>query len=107
MTPDRAIESHAVTVAVEARITELLAQRRWDRRWRADWSPARHAREAELRALVRLVRTGRRLARETLERQDAVSAAKADQSRSDYHGWQAAGPVTEPELFAGYAGSRP
>jgi len=104
MTPDRAIEAHAITVAVEARIMELLAQRRWDRRWRADWSPARHARETELRALVRLVRTGRRLARETLERQlaeidrlfpeqaDPLTAAKAVSDR-DYHTWQAVGPA--------------
>lgn len=96
------ITAHAVTASVEARISELLKQRQRDRRsaFRAHWTPARVARETELRALVRVVRSGRRLARATIERQDAATAAKA----RSYHDWQAAGPVTEPELIAGYGG---
>ena len=78
MTTNRSIECHAVTLAVEARIAVLWAQRQRDRRsaYRAHWSPARHDREVELRALVRVLRTGRRLARQTVERQDAITAAK-------------------------------
>ena len=77
MTTNRSIECHAVTLAVEAEIAVLWAQRQRDRRWYgAAWSPGRHEREAELRALVRILRTGRRLARRTVEQQDAITAAK-------------------------------
>jgi hypothetical protein len=69
MTPDRIAEAHAVTVALESRIAALLEQRAWDRRWmRATWTPARHDRETELRALLAVRRTGKRLAREAVER---------------------------------------
>lgn len=84
-----AIEAHAVAATVEARISELLAQRQRDRLWRADWTPARHRREDELRALVRLVRCGRRLARRAVERADPVTSAKA-YAELGYHGAQAA-----------------
>jgi len=70
MTPDRIAETHAVTVAIESRIAVLWKQRQRDR-IRADWSPARHDRETELRALLRLLHVGRRLARQTLEREKA------------------------------------
>ena len=76
-TTDRTIECHAVTLAVEAEIAVLWAQRQRDRRWYgAAWSPGRHERDAELRALVRILRTGRRLARRTVEQQDAITASK-------------------------------
>jgi hypothetical protein len=91
MTPDRIAECHAVTVALESRIRELVAQRQRDRLWmRATWTPARHARETELRALLAVHRTGRRLARESIERVDPVSVAKA------YADW------TSGELVAGF-----
>jgi hypothetical protein len=87
MTP---VEAHAIAVALESRISALLAQRQADRRWmRADWTPARHARETLLRELLAVHRTGRRLARETVEREDAVTAAKA-YAELGYHGAQAA-----------------
>ena len=89
MSSDRAIEAQAIAVALEARIHQLIEQRAWDRRWmRADWTPARHARETELRALLAVHRTGRRLARAAVERADPVTAAKA----YDYHAHQARGP---------------
>jgi hypothetical protein len=99
------VTAHAITATVEARIRQLWQQRQRDRRsaMRATWSPARVARETELRALVRLCRSGRRLARQTQERADALSAAKAYRDLG-YHAAQAAGPITEPELFAGYGG---
>ena len=77
MTTNRSIECHALTVALEARVAVLWQQRQRDRRRDgAHWSPARHDREVELRALVRVLRTGRRLARRTIERQDAITASK-------------------------------
>jgi hypothetical protein len=102
------VTAHAVAASVEARIAELWKQRQRDRRdWRTagvTWSPARIAREAELRALIRLARAGRRLANR-IEQRDAVTAAKAADDRS-YHDWQAAGPasgpITEDELWGGY-----
>jgi len=81
MTPDRIAETHAVTVAIESRIAVLWKQRQRDR-IRADWSPARHDREVELRALLRLLHVGRRLARESVERADPVTAAMS------WHDWQ-------------------
>jgi hypothetical protein len=86
MTP---IETHAIAVALESRIHQLLQQRQRDRRWmRADWTPARHARETLLRELLAVHRTGRRLARATVERaQQPVGVA--------FHDWQA-GPVEYP-----------
>ena len=94
------IEAHAVTSVVETRISVLLAQRQRDRLVAGPaYSPARIARDTELRALIRLVRSGRRLARQTVERTDPVTQGLA------YHDWQAAGPVTEAELIAGYAGT--
>jgi hypothetical protein len=95
-------ESHAIAATVTERIRELWIMRSWWRhtRWAAEWSPRRQEYEVELRALVRLARKARRLAREAGERRDPMTAAKA----RDYHAWQAAGPVTEPELIAGYGG---
>lgn len=95
-------ESAAIAATVEQRIRDLLAYRAIARRnrWSAEWSPVRKANEVELRSLVGLVRKARRMAREA-EGRDAVTAAKG------YHDWQAAGPVTEPELIAGYGGGWP
>jgi hypothetical protein len=91
MTTDRAIVAHAVTVAIESRIAVLWKQRQRDRKshYRADWTPARHDRDVELRSLLRLLHVGRRLARESVEREDAVTAAKA-YAELGYHGAQAA-----------------
>ena len=59
-----AIEDHALRVITDERIRELLAFRRWYRanRW-ADWSDLRKEQDAELRALLRLRRLARNLAR--------------------------------------------
>ena len=82
------ITAQAIAITVQARVHTLWKQRQADRRW-AEWSPARHDREVELRALVRLLHVGRRLARAAQERADAVSAAKA-YAELGYHGAQAA-----------------
>jgi hypothetical protein len=99
------VTAQAVAASVEGRIAELWKQRQRDRRVAgATWSPARLARETELRALVRLARSGRRLARRTEEQRDALSAAKA-YAALGYHAAQAAtpaGPITEDELWGGY-----
>ena len=52
-----------LAVAVERRIAELWRERAWWRanRW-ADWPDIRREHAVELRALVRLARTARRLA---------------------------------------------
>lgn len=92
------VEAHAVVATIEARISELWALRQRDRRT-AHWSQGRLRREAELRTLVRLVRSGRRMARAA--REEAVAP-----NGTGYHDWQAAGPVTEAELFAGYGMGR-
>jgi hypothetical protein len=60
-------EAIAIAVTVEARIAVLWRQRQRDRR-QATWTPARHDRETELRALLAVRRTGRRLARQAVER---------------------------------------
>jgi len=62
----------ALAVVVEARIGELWRERRWWRtnRW-ADWPDIRRDSDIELRALVRLARTARRLTAP-----DPVTAAK-------------------------------
>ena len=64
--------------ALLGRIRVLREQRHRDRKdpRSADWSPARHDREVELRALIAVLRTGRRLAREAEERDDAISQSK-------------------------------
>jgi hypothetical protein len=111
MTPDP-ITAQAIAITVQARVVVLWGQRQRDRRspMRAEWSQARHDREVVLRELLRLLHVGRRLARETVEREDAVSAAKA-YAELGYHGAQAAydepataaaGPITEAELWGGY-----
>ena len=80
------VTAHAVATSIEARIAALWRQRHIDRRINgATWSPARHRREIELRALVAIARSGRRLAR-AAERADPVTEAKS------WHDWQAAGP---------------
>jgi hypothetical protein len=63
------------------RISELLTVRRLYRqnRWSATWSEARKAQEAELRALVRLVRQWRRV---EAARPDPVTQAKAAEWRA-------------------------
>lgn len=72
---------HALRVAVTERIVELLAYRRWYRanRW-ADWSVERREHEVELRALLRVARTARRVAR---------AAAMGPAPEVSYHDWQA------------------
>lgn len=89
MTP---VEAHAVTITIETRVAVLRDQRHRDRKdpRSADWSPARHDREVELRALIALLRTGRRLARQVEERLDPVTMAGA------YADW------TSGELVAGF-----
>lgn len=96
------IENHAIAVTVETRIRVLLEQRQRDRRsaYAALWPATRVARETELRALVRLVRSARRLARRTQEQADALSAAKAYRDLG-YHAAQAA-PMSEDELIGAY-----
>ena len=68
------------------RIRELLVFRRWYRqnRW-ANWSDLRKEHETELRALVRLVRQSRRIAK----------AASSDRIYHElgYHQAQSLGPV--------------
>jgi hypothetical protein len=61
------------------RIAELLTVRRLYRqnRWSATWSEARKAQDAELRALVRLVRQWRRL---EAARPDPLDAYKSFRS---------------------------
>jgi len=59
-----AIEDHALRVIVDERIRELLKVRTWYRvnRWAA-WTDLRRENEVELRALLRLRRNARNLAR--------------------------------------------
>lgn len=85
----QATVANAVAVSVEARICQLLTQRQRDRHghYAAEWSPARVGRETELRALIALVRQGRRLARR--EQADPITAAKA-YAEMGYHAAQAA-----------------
>jgi hypothetical protein len=94
MTPDRIAEAHAVTVALESRIHELAVHRNWYvvNRWARgpEWDEMRRDDRLELRALIRLAHKGKRLAREAVERTDAVSIAKA------YADW------TSGELVAGF-----
>jgi hypothetical protein len=88
------VEAVALAATVTTRIRVLWQQRQRDKRV-VYHTPARHDRDVELRALIRLGRSARRLARR-MEERDAVTLAKG------YHDWQAAGPVSEPELIAGY-----
>ncbi len=78
----------ALAVVVEARISELWRERRWWRanRW-ADWPDIRRESDVELRALVRLARTARRLIvlAPLPEIVDPITAALG------YHDWQAHG----------------
>jgi len=77
MTADRAIEAHATLVTLETRALALWKQEVRDRRWMgADWSPARHNRRTLLLELLAIRRTGRRLARETLERAPVYASAR-------------------------------
>ena len=61
--PTPATEGHALQVVMEQRVAELLRYRRWWRanRW-ADWPELRTQNDAELRALVKLMRRARRIA---------------------------------------------
>lgn len=105
------IEAQALAVTLEARALALWEQEKRDRRWmRATWTQARHDRMTELRALLAIRRSARRLARQQLvedlaaidrlfpEQADPITAALAEQDRSypvgvSYHDYQAAGPV--------------
>lgn len=59
-----AIEDHALRVIVDERIRACLRLRQWYRvnRW-ADWPDLRSENEVELRALIRVRRKARNLAR--------------------------------------------
>lgn len=59
-----AATNHAYRVLVDQRIHDLLANRRWYRAnlW-AHWSDLRKEDDAELRALLRLARAARKMAR--------------------------------------------
>jgi len=59
-----AIEDHALRVIVDERIRACLRLRQWYRvnRW-ADWPDLRQENEVELRALIRVRRKARNLAR--------------------------------------------
>ncbi len=90
------ILNHAYAAVIETRIAELVKYRNWYivTRWARgpEWDAWRHDDRTELRALLRLRRQARKLARETLERQDAMSAAKA-YAELGYHAAQAVGPA--------------
>lgn len=55
-------EAHALAAAVEGRIVQLLAYRKWhyENRRLIDWPEMRHDDRVELRALVRLARAARK-----------------------------------------------
>ena len=78
-----AIVEQCYRVTVEARIDVLLQRRKVDRRL-ATWTQGRKDREVELRALVRLARSARKLAASAPDPMDAYKS---------YHDWQIAGPV--------------
>ena len=100
------VTAHAITVALEARIRELAKFHNWYvvNKWARgpEWDAMRHDDRTELRALLAVHRTGRRLARAEQaayladvdrlfpEQADPITAAKADR---DYHRWQAEGPI--------------
>lgn len=67
-----------IEAEVLGRIHVLWRQRAVDRRvFGAAWPQGRWDRYTELRALVRVARSGRRLARQAEERADPVTAAKS------------------------------
>lgn len=73
------IEDHAYRIAIDERIRELIAWRRWYRQ-HAEWGSfmvlaAEH--RAELRALLKLARQARRTARPVVERMDPMTEAEA------------------------------
>lgn len=71
------VESLAYKAVIEDRIATLWSYRSWYRThlW-ADWSDLRRENEAELRALIRLVRLARRLSAPVVEQQDPLSQYK-------------------------------
>jgi hypothetical protein len=79
-----------IEAALLGRIHVLWQGRAVDRRvYGAAWPQARWDRMTELRALVRVGRSGRRLARQTVER-DAIDEYKAARDRGiGYHDLQA------------------
>jgi hypothetical protein len=85
MTPDP-ITAQAIAVTLQARVRELVVIHNWYvvNRWARgpEWDAMRHDDRVELRALIRLARRARRLARETVEREDAVTQGLA------WHDWQ-------------------
>lgn len=74
------ILAHAYLAVVDERIHELWVYRQWCRKQRdaAHWSPLRVEYDAELRALVKLAKKARDLARPAIERADPVTLAKGD-----------------------------
>lgn len=82
---DRTVEGVALLNIIEERIGALWKYRAWYRthRW-AEWPLRRVETDAELRALVRHLRTARRLARPVVERQDPVTAALAALAFGDH-----------------------
>lgn len=78
------VTAHAEAASLEARISVLWQRRAVDRRvFGASWPQSRWDRHVELLALVHVARSGRRLARRTIERADPLTAARS------YHDWQA------------------
>jgi hypothetical protein len=73
------VTAHAYKTALDAEIEGRLHDRRWyrERPWTLDW-PVRAENEVALRALIRVARDARRIARPAIERADPISA---------YQGW--------------------
>lgn len=83
----RHVEAEAYRATVDDRIAELIRYRTWYRthRWAMTW-PSYREHMDELRALLRLARKARVLARPALERLDPMTLAGADNDwRGDHH----------------------
>lgn len=93
---------HAYRIAVEERITNLLATRAIYRR-NPVWTEGRRSVEVELRALVRLARQARRIA---ALGPDEIDVYKVARDRGvGYHDLQG-GRLSEGDLYAGLRGVR-
>lgn len=82
----RTIQAHALEAIILDRISELWRWRAWYRA-RPDWYAfmgLAMANTAELRALVRLARKARDLARPAVESADAVTRAKTAETWPDH-----------------------
>lgn len=85
---ERRVTDQAYRVALEERIAELWRWRTWYRQQRnsAHWSPLRHQHTDELRALVRIARSARRIARPIAARLDPIDLAAAAAPVADFRG---------------------